>query len=62
MANEISAARQELESDYMTYAQLCLDKHGHPWPVSREKLKDTSDQELLLELKKLRALARIPHE
>jgi hypothetical protein len=60
--NPVNHERQEAESEYKTWAQICLDKHGHPWPVSEEELASISDQRLAQEIKRLKALGRTPHE
>jgi len=54
--------RRELEEEYRVWAQMCLDKHGLPWPVKDSDLNSISDQELSQEVKKLKVLGRTPHE
>jgi hypothetical protein len=58
----IDPSRQELEDEYRTWAQICLDKHGMPWPVKESELSSASDSHLTLEIKKLKVLGRTPHE
>lgn len=55
-------AREELERLYRTWAQICMDKHGLPWPIAEENLSSTSSQKLLAEIKELKVLGRTPHE
>lgn len=62
MATAKSRQRLELESDYRTWATICLEKHGHPWPISEDDVAQATDQELSMEIKKLRTLGRTPHE
>lgn len=62
MAQTSKDRRTELEQEYLTWAQLCLDKHGLPYPIQQEKLGESSDQDLSTELKKLKVLGRTPHE
>lgn len=57
----IDPQRQELEDEYCTWAAICADKHGHPWPVSKEAVPSASSQDLVRELKKLKELGRTPH-
>lgn len=57
-----ASMRKELESEYRIWAQICLDKHGLPWPIGESEIKDATDQHLNMELKKLKVLGRTPHE
>lgn len=54
--------RQDLLSEYRTWARICEDKHGQPWPISESQLQSASDQEVMQEVKKLKVLGRTPHE
>lgn len=58
----IDSHRVELEQEYSTWAKLCEDKHGLPWPIPQDLLGDATDQAILVEIKKLKVLGRTPHE
>lgn len=60
--NQQSDQREELERLYRTWAQICLDKHGLPWPIEEDKISSVTDQKLLAEIKELKILGRTPHE
>lgn len=62
MANQPHTFRSGLELEYRTWAQICLDKHGQPWPIADADVKDATEQELQLEIKRLKTLGRTPHE
>jgi len=62
MAINDQARRREIEEEYRVWAQICNDKHGLPWPISEDELRNASDQDLSRELKKLKVLGRTPHE
>lgn len=53
---------RELFEQYCAYASICADKHGLPWPISREEARDAASDVLQSEIKKLKELARTPHE
>jgi hypothetical protein len=55
-------ARQEMEDEYIVWADICRDKHGLPWPIPQTALADASDVHLAREIKKLKVLGRTPHE
>lgn len=57
-----NAVRRVLESEYRTWAQICLDKHGSAWPVKEEDLPSVSDEQPAMIIKSLRLLGRTPHE
>lgn len=61
-SNPVDRRRQELEDEYLVWANICLDKHGLPYPIQREGLKEVSDSELSAEIKRLKVLGRTPHE
>lgn len=54
--------RKELLDEYRTWARICEDKHGSPWPLAESSLSNATDQEILSEIKKLKVLGRTPHE
>jgi hypothetical protein len=60
--NAPSDQRRLHETEYRTWAQICLDKHGTPWPIAEENLSATSDEVLLAAIKTLKMLGRTPHE
>lgn len=53
--------RKMLETEYFTWALICLDKHGLPWPVPAEMVPKLTDIELNRTVKNLKELARTPH-
>lgn len=53
---------RELFALYCVWAQICSDKHGLPWPLSRDEAQDAADDILMKEIKKLKELGRTPHE
>jgi hypothetical protein len=58
----IDRTRRELEEEYRTWARICEDKHGNPWPIHQDEIANASDQDLMSEVKKLKLLGRTPHE
>jgi hypothetical protein len=52
----------ETRQEYETWAQICEDKHGLPWPIPRDRVEASSLADLLREIKKLKVLGRTPHE
>lgn len=54
--------RREIEEEYATWANICLNKHGLPWPIKVDAVKDATDQEIFAEIKKLKVLGRTPTE
>ncbi len=63
MATQAPNGQRKLhETEYRTWAQICLDKHGTPWPVAEEDLATTSDEVLMAMIKMLKMLGRTPHE
>jgi hypothetical protein len=54
--------REEIEEEYVTWARLCENKHGLPWPIKQDDLGSHSSADLLSEIKKLKVLGRTPPE
>lgn len=62
MEAQDSKARRAAEEEYRTWAQICEDKHGMPWPITQDDVPDATLSELVHETKKLKILGRTPHE
>lgn len=62
MPLEAAARRRELEEEYTTWARICENKHGLPWPIKQDEITKALDSELLAEVKKLKVLGRTPAE
>jgi len=54
--------RENAENEYRVWAQICYDKHGLPWPITEDELPDAALPVLVQEIKRLKVLARTPHE
>lgn len=58
---EFVDTRALIEEEYATWAQIVQDKHGMPWPIPEDRVNEVTPQRLVLEIKKLKELARTPH-
>lgn len=54
--------RRELMDEYRVWANICKDKHGLPWPLAEDALDKALDSEILAEIKKMKVIARTPHD
>jgi hypothetical protein len=62
MAEQRDLHRVLIESEYRTWAQIVLDKHGQPWPIPDDQVPSASESDLITATKVLRSLGRTPHE
>lgn len=60
--NQIDRLKQEVIEEYITWARMCESKHGLPWPIHADELRDVELSTLLAEIKKLKVLGRTPPE